>query len=1001
MYRLLMFIFLVLSFNLSAQIITVSGEVKDKESGESLPGVTLLIKGTSKGTASDLDGRFTLQAKPGAVLVVSYVGYKTKNVSIQGEGFLTIYLETDTKQLDELVVVGYGVQKKSDVTGALVSISGDELQETHQQDLATIMQGRAAGVDVVSNSGSPGSKQEIMIRGVSSINASPPLWIVDGVPTNGGVNPQDIESMEILKDASATAIYGTKGANGVILVTTKKGTKQKLSINYQNNFSWGTMYKKLDLATAKQWAKLRSEAYSNAGLPIPSDLDQTWGEGTDWQSAITRTAASMNHYLSFSGGSDKITWFMSTNYNDKQGIVKKSDAQDLNFRLNTSARLKSWLRVGENISFTNSILHPINENDEWNSVMIEAIAIDPLTRVTKEDGSWEGTKWNTINNPVAHLDRTKEEIQEYLLGGNFFADVTFLKDFTFSSKLGFSLQHSNNYNWLPTFFVKTGEENAQTSVTRTYYQGRNWIFTNYLTWQHQYNKHDFKVMAGMEAEENYGEWFGVTASNLISEAEHLIYIDNATGNQEASSFGLASDIRYVSYFGRLNYNYSEKYFVTANFRRMGSTKFGPGNRWGNFPSVSMGWKVDNEPFMKNLTAVSRLKLRAGFGKAGNDVALSPYSYYATSTSGQRYVFGNKIIDGIAFPRIPNKELHWEERSSINVGVDLALWEDRLYFSGDFFIDKTDQMLFDPDLPGHVGTQEMPFTNMASMKNTGFEFYLGYKNNFKKLKYNVKFNFSHVANEVTDLGSAQYISDVTFMQLGYISHTEVGHPMASFYGYLTDGLFQNQAEVDAYTDPDGNLIQPNAAPGDIRYKADENGKLITDFIGSPFPDFTAGLNMDLNYKGFNLIMFFYGVYGNEIFNATRFYNYNSSVRYNVNAELMNRWLVEGDTDDPNLARLNINDANNSLRSDRFVEDGSYLRLKTLQLTYNFSSKLLTSVDISSFGLFVGTNNLFTITNYSGFDPEVGIGYGNNPLDRGIDRARYPSPRTFYVGLNMTF
>ena len=980
---------------------TVSGTVYSEDSGETLPGVTVIVKGTPRGAITDLDGNYSLKINANDTIEFSFVGYKTKDVAVNGQTVVNVYLEVDTKQLDEVVVVGYGVQKKSDVTGSLVSLSGEEMQETHQQNIANILQGRAAGVTVTSNSGAPGRGEEINIRGISSINGSPPLWIVDGVPTTAGVNPQDIESMEILKDASATAIYGTKGANGVILITTKKGKAGKLNVSYENRFSWGQLYKKLNLATAKEWAKLRSEATSNANLPIDPDLEKPYGAGTDWQDAVTRTAFGMNHFLSFMGGSDKINWYMSANYNGQEGIIQVSDAQNVDIRLNSSAKMNKWLRVGENFSISNNTIHHVNEDDEWNAIMMEAIAIDPLTKVRKEDGSWDGSKWNTIANPVAHLDRTKNKTVDFSLGGDAFAEITFLKDFVFMSRLGYYQTFSNFYDWKPTFFVKTGEENSQTSVTRNYYEGRDWVLTNFLTWQHQFKKHSLKIMAGMEAEQDYGEWFGVTATDLISELEHLIYIDNATGNQTASSYGLASDVRYVSYFGRINYNFAERYFLTANFRRQGSSMFGPDHRWGNFPSASVGWRIDREHFMRNVDLVSNLKLRVGYGMSGNDLALEPYSYYATSVSGQRYVFGNQIVDGVAFPRIPNSELHWEEKSSLNIGLDLAMWNDQFTFSFDYFIDKTEQMLYDPDLPGHVGAQEMPFTNVASMQNTGVEFIAGYKNYNHKFHYDFKLNFSHVKNEVLSLGSASYIPSVTFMQLGYISYTEVGHPMASFKGYITDGLFQNQAEVDAYVKPDGTPIQPNAAPGDIRYKADENGNLIIDFIGSPFPDFTAGLNMNFEYKGFSLLMFFYGVYGNEIFNATKFYTYNSSVRYNVDASLMDRWMMEGDTDDPNLARLNLNDANNSLRSDRFVEDGSYLRLKNLQLEYSIPDRLFSKLNISNMKVYIGGNNLFTLTHYTGFDPEIGIGYDNNPLDRGIDRARYPSPRVYYMGLSLKF
>ncbi len=995
-----LFVFLFIGLMANAQF-RVTGTVYDKDSKEVLIGASVVIKGTDKGVITDMNGKFSIELQPESILTVSYIGYKSQDIKPAGTNPVSVFLEPDAKQLEEVVIVGYGVQKKTDVTGALVSFNSKDMQESHQQNIASIIQGRAAGVTVVSNSGAPGRDEEINIRGISSINGSPPLWIVDGVPTSGGVNPLDIESMEILKDASATAIYGTKGANGVILITTKQGHKGEVVSTYENKFSVGQMYKKLHLATAKQWAKFRSEAYSNANLPIPKSLNGTFGEGTDWQDAITRNAYSTNHHLSFSGGTDKINWLLSGNYNNQEGIIKKSDAKSTEIRFNSSAKMKKWLKVGENFSISNNITHLINEDDEWNAVMIEAISIDPITKVRKEDGSWDGSKYNTVNNPVAHLDRTKNETRDFVLGGNVFAELSITKDFNFTSRIGYSKTYSNLYDWKPSFYVKTGEENSQTSVSRDYYEGTDWVLSNFLTWNKKINKHSIKVMTGFESERNYGEWFGATASDLISESEHLIFLDNATGNQEASAYGLASDVRYASYFGRINYNLLDKYFFTANFRRQGSSMFGPDNRWGNFPSASLGWKINNEGFMQDIEAIDLLKLRAGYGITGNDLALEPYSYYTVSSTGQRYVIGDVIVDGVAFPKIPNTELHWEEKSSLNAGIDLAMWGHRLTFSGDFFIDNTDQMLYNPDLPGHVGTQIMPYTNIASMKNTGVEFVLGYKNRINDFNYNFKLNFSHVKNKVLNLGSAEYIASVPFMQLGYISRTEVGHPMASFYGYITDGLFQNQAEIDAYVTPDGKPIQPNAKPGDIRYLADENGKLILDFIGNPFPDFTAGLNMNFEYKGFNLMMFFYGVYGNEIFNATRFFTNNSSVRYNVDANLRNRWLLEGDTNDPNLARLNINDANNGLRSDRFIEDGSYLRLKNIKLEYSIPGKLVGKADITSLNFYIGSDNLFTITNYSGLDPEVGIGYENNPLDRGIDRARYPSPRTYYFGLNLSF
>jgi len=998
MRNLLFIAFVFVSyFSLGQNVIR--GIITDKDTKESLPGVAVVIKGSSTGTTTNLDGAYEINVEKGQRIIFSYMGYLPQEILIGDQNEYNIEMQITSINLDEYVVVGYGIQKKSDVTGALARIDGEAFKDTHSASIAQTMQGRAAGVNVTSNSGSPGRETEINIRGVSSINGAPPLWIVDGVPTDGGINALDIESMQILKDASATAIYGTKGAGGVIIVTTKKGKKGKLHLNYENRFAWGSMYKTLDLTTAKEWARLRGEAYSNAGLPIPDDLNNSYGNGTDWQNEINRTSFSSNHFLSASGGTKDLSYYMSFNKKDEQGIIQKSDLSSLSMRINTSAKIKPWLKIGENISISKSKIHLINENDEWNSVMIEAMAIDPITRVHNDDGGWEGTKYNSINNPVAHLDRTHGENQNFIIGGNVFTEISFLKDFNFTSRLGFSQIYNNFYDFKPSFFVKVGEESDETSVSRDFYEGRNFVFSNFLTWQHDFNKHHIKAMLGYEAEKNYGEWFGVNASDLISEASHLIFIDNAMNNQNASAHGLAKDIRYTSMFGRINYDYASKYFLTINFRRQGSSMFGPDYRFGLFPSASFGWKISDEAFMESINQITNLKLRIGYGVTGNDQALEPYSYYAVSEAGQRYVFNGIIINGVAFPKIPNPELHWEQKKSTNIGIDLNMLQDKLSFTFDYFINKTEDMLFNPALPGHVGTQQMPYTNVASLENKGYEFSLGYKSNINNLKYNINMNFSHVSNTVTGLGSATYINDVSFMQLGYISRTEIGHPMASFYGYLTDGLFQNQAEVDAYVTPEGMPIQPNAAPGDIRYKADANGKLIMDYIGNPFPDFTAGLNINLQYKNFSFIAFFYGVYGNEIFNATKFYTHNSSLRYNVSKDLVDRWLLEGDTDDPDLARLNLNDANNSLRSDRFIEDGSYLRLKTLQLEYSIPERFFTNIDISGLKLFVGGENIFTLTNYTGYDPEIGIGYHNNPLDRGIDRARYPSPRVFYLGLNV--
>ena len=999
------FLFVLITFALNislfGQEITINGTVSDY-SNNGIPGVNVIVKGTVNGTVTNNIGIYQLLVKKGDTIEFSSIGYNKETVVVTGQSEINVKLIESLEGLDQIIVVGYGVQKKSDVTGSLVSLSAKTIANVQSKSIADILQGRAAGVSVVSNGGSPGKPAEINIRGISSINGAPPLWIVDGVPTSGDVNPFDIESMEILKDASATAIYGTKGAGGVILVTTKSGKAGKVKISFNSRFNVSQLPKKLNMLSANDWARLRSEAYQNAGLPVPSSLtNQTFGAGTDWQDAVTRQAFSSDHFASFSGGSKSMNYYLSVNDNIQKGIVKKSDDHTTAIRINTSSRIADWLRIGENLSLSRNVNHAINEDDEWNAIMIQAIAIDPITPIRHADGTWAGSSFNTIDNPVAHLERSKDESRTMSGGGNVFAEIN-LGDFLFTSRIGYEYSAANDYGYTPTFFVKTGEENVTSAVSRDFYEHIDWVVSNFATYTHTFaNTHNVKVMFGNDIEQETNEWFGTSASNLISENSDMIYIDNATGKNAALSNGLANQIRYLSYFGRVNYDYKGKYLLTANIRRQGSSKFGQDKRFGLFPSVSLGWKVSDESFFDNVDFISICKLRVGYGKTGNDMAIEPYSFYSTSMSGQRYVFDNVIVDGVSFPRIGNSELHWEEKKATNVGVDLAMFENRLTFSGDFYIDKTDDMLYNPDLPGHVGAQDAPFTNVASLQNVGYEMQVGYKNQIGDIKYDVNLNFSHVENEILDLGTAQYIADAQFMQFGYISRTEVGHPMAMFYGYKTDGLFQNQAEVDAYVDKNGNLIQPNAKPGDIRYvDADRDGKLDMDFIGNPFPKFTAGLNLHMAYKGFDFTAFFYTSYGNDIFNATKFFTENPSMRYNVDETMKDRWMMEGDTDDPNHCRLNISDANDSFRSDKYVEDGSYLRLKNLQIGYTLPHKLLYGIDLSAFKVFVGAENLYTLTKYSGYDPEIGTGY-YGPLDRGIDRVNYPNPRTYYFGVNVNF
>lgn len=985
-----------------AQVNTITGTITD-ENNVAMIGVNVTLKGTSRGTVTNIDGKYTIEASSSDVLVFSFIGYLPEEVLVGQNTKFDIKLTPDLKNLEEVIVVGYGTQRKSDITGSVASIKSEDLENMKANNITEAMQGRAAGVSVTTNSGAPGSDMMVTVRGIGTINNSGPLWVIDGVPSGGGyVSPSDIESMEILKDASASAIYGARGANGVVIITTKKGERGKGLVTYDGNVRLNSLPKKLTLTNARDWGMLRNEAYNNAGQVAPGEI-ANWpvlGEGTDWQKEISRQALTHENNISFSGGTDKLTYFLSLNHLDQEGIVQKSNYKRTTLRLNTSYKLKDWLTIGQNLAIANEITNTVNEDDEWNAVLIQAISIDPITKVREDDGSWGGSKYNTMNNPVAHLDRTHNEEEDFNVGGNVYLDLKILEGLTFRTDLGIDKYNVSGWVFEPTFFVKTGEENSQSALSRDYYKYNSATWSNYATYLKELNAHSFSVMAGTEYIIRHSEYFGTRAIDLISEDMRLVTIDNAAGNIAANSYGSYTDSRIFSLFGRVNYAYNNKYLVTLNGRRDGSSMFGPDSRYAPFWAFSLGWKISDEAFMQGVEFLNDLKLRAGYGSIGNDNVVE-YEFVSSATSGKRYVFGNTITDGTSFMKLANPELAWEETKTTNIGVDAAFFSNQFTTAIDFYSKNTDGMLVAPPVQAHVGAESNTYQNVGKMNNKGIEIELSYKKVIRDFKLNITGSFAYNKNEVVSLGNADYILSAEFMGLGQISRTEVGQPVASFYGVLSDGLFQNQAEIDAHTAPDGSLLQPNVAPGDIRYKdSDKDGVLDQDFIGSPIPDITYGLSAHFEYKGFDFTLFLQGVYGNELFNATRFYTQNPSIRYNVDESMLDRWMFEGSTNDPNTPRLNLADANNSKRSDRFVEDGSYLRVKTLQLGYTFPTKLF-GENINKIRLYAGANNLYTLTKYTGFDPEVGRGYDNNPLDLGIDRAKYPSPRTYLVGLNAVF
>jgi TonB-linked SusC/RagA family outer membrane protein len=639
-------------------------------------------------------------------------------------------------------------------------------------------------------------------------------------------------------------------------------------------------------------------------------------------------------------------------------------------------------------------------------ISVDNYFVDRAHTPRDENGDYNGSKYtSTIANPIAQIDNTNNEATATNIIGNVYAEFDIVKGLKFKSDYGITHGYDRYWEFSPTFFVKVGDENAVNSLYESYSVGGTQNWTNYFTYNNTFAEdHTLSLMAGNELyQENY-KFMGASGTDLVSNNPDLATFDNLRNGQAIPS-GSYYQSRRVSYMARVSYSYKNKYLAQINYRVDGSSKFAEAHRYGQFPSFSLGWKMSEEPFLQNVAFLSNLKLRAGWGKIGND-RITPFAFYSVSQGGCDYVINNENVGGTSFPLPINEDIRWESTVTTNIAVDAAFFDDRLTFVLDLYNKKTSDMLIQAVLPGAVGAEEYPWTNQGSMDNKGFEVELGYKEVFGDWKVGVSGNFAYNKNEVTDLGMADYIASAPFQGMGFVSRTEVGRPVASFYGYQAVGLFQNQAEIDAYVKPDGQPIQRGAKPGDIKYLADADGNLVMDFIGSPLPDFTYGFNLNVEYRGFDFTMFLQGVYGNEVFNTTKFYTNNPSARYNLSADMVDRWMAEGSTNDPNLPRMDVNDQQNAKISDRFVEDGSYLRVKNLQLGYTLPENLLSTLKIQNLRVFVGVSNLFTFTKYTGLDPEVGVGISDDtgerdPLDLGIDRVKYPQPRTYMAGISLTF
>ena len=985
---------------------TITGIVLDAETSEPLIGVTVRAPKSGSGVTTDLNGKFVVRVQPNdSTLSFSYIGYSPRHVNVVGKNRLNVSLSEMANTVGEVVAVGYGIQKKEDLTGAISVVDMKEVNKLSASTLSHALQGQVAGVDVTSFSGSPGSGISVRVRGIGTLNDSDPLFVVDGMMVGdiNFLNTADIESVQVLKDASATAIYGSRGANGVIIITTKKGIAGKATINFSAYYGIQNVWKSSNMCDGPTWGMLRNEM--SAGLGGGTRIEDTRTLPTvDYFDAILHKDAPVkNADFSVSGGNEKGTYFLSLNGFSQDGIIKKTSFDRVTLRANGDFKANSWLTVGENITLIRTNHRGGIENDEWTSPIMTTYTRDPITPIRNEDGSFTKSTFSDIWNPVATIEYNNPKNTVYRVLANVYGEISFLKHFKFRS--AYSTEYANNEysNYTPVYYVFAAQQNPNVnSLTNYTYSTYIRQFTNTLTFDKKIKEHAFSAMLGSETYAVTYKSLQATVKDIPSNDPNVMFIDNArTKDNAAAAKGITTENKQASGFARLNYNFLERYLLTFNVRMDGSSKFTRGHRWGVFPSVSAGWRVTEEPFMKNVKVLNNLKLRMGWGQIGNEGSVDAYSYATFASSGSNYLFGGVFVPGFSFNSAGNTELKWEKTTTTNLGIDFALFNSKLSGTVEFFNKITSDMLMRVPVPGQTGMQEPPFQNAGKMRNRGLEISLQYKNYDHPVGYSVGANFTTIQNRVLDLGANNAnIDGASFMNTVHLTRTTVGRPIAQFYGLKTDGLFQNWDEVHAQT------AQKNVAPGDVRYKLVNKDNLFSSenytYLGSPLPKFSYSFNAAASYKGFDLSVALQGVYGNKIYNGPSTYTRSTqNLSYNYARDMIKRWRGEGTQTDARYPRLGGLDANNSiLQSDRYLEDGSYLRIKMVQLGYTLPVTLTTKIGIKSVRIYINAQNLYTFTKYTGLDPEIGMKGGEDPLDIGVDRGYYPMPRLYSIGVNVT-
>lgn len=1037
---------LLTGVSLYAQEKMISGTVKD-ETGETLVGVTIIVEGTTIGTATDIDGNFTLKTPEKSSLLISYVGYKQQIVYVANQSTFNIVLEKDSKNLDEVVVVGYGIQKKKLVTGATIQLKNEEFTKNNSVRIENALQGMTPGMSIVKQSGQPGSDFNITIRGLSSVNGNNPLVLIDGIPgTMSMLNPSDIESIDVLKDAASAAIYGSRAANGVVLVTTKKGKAGEAKISYDASYGISNLAKKIELLNAQQYATIMNEAQANSKptrLPLYTqdyiDSVGAAGEGTDWiNEALTPNAPSQNHYIGISGGTEKSTYSMSLSYTDEKGLFNfedKSEYQRVGFRINSEHQVKKYLKVGENITYTHRRNTALSTGNMYNNFIHDLMSASPLISVYDSNVSdgygraravdANGQDGDNIlqGNPIAHMHYNFNGVNKYDdIIGDIYAEIQLMPGLKFRTDFGATLNYSYYSNYRNTYSIVAGsDENTKADYEQNMYKTFNYNFDNVLSYEKDFGNHHALVMVGMNAQD--GTYFNVRAVREGTLTNSAPVLSNVLSDSLVTSYTIQGDFgendSRFSYFGRISYDFNEKYMATLSLRRDGSSRFGKNNRYGYFPSASAGWVVTKEDFMKNTPWLDFLKVRASWGQNGKEPSIQ-FLYMArigSDSDTRTYDFGGTQYSGISPIIFANPDLKWEASEQINVGFDSRFFQN-LRFSFDWYRKDSKDWITTKEVVAMSGiagvSTTYPYINGGNVINKGFEFDLGFEKNFGDFYLDLGANWSFNKNLVTEVPDSIIHGTTGLLYNGCDEFFRVqeGMPMGYFFGYKNAGIFQNQDEINNYVNSDGKAYQSVKAtkPGDVK-RADENGDgKISDadkvFLGDPNPDFIFGFRISAAYKGFDLSINIQGQTGNQIVQS---YRAQEQYYYNYTTEILNRWTGEGSTNKyPRVTLADESNQNWRKFSDLYVKDGDYLKIKSVNIGYDLKKSLLKKTPVQKLRIYVSATNLFTFTKYDGWDPEIGYGSSYDSSGKlidayasGIDAGFYPSARTYLVGVNVTF